>query len=353
MYRLRLFPANPLLRWYFYCIFFLSMSEQGKKRAEKRFVKMFLDRMMAEKNISSHTILAYTLDLGQFFDFLRGIGAWGEESGRGALAAIDHTLVRAFSGTLHEKGLSPATMERKLSTLRAFFQYLNQVDILKGNPARGVSLPAKPKRTPDFLTRGEALALLDDGGGPGPSAARDRVILELFYATGARASELASLSVEDVDLGGGFLTLRGKGNKKRIVPFGHPAWQALRDLLSSPLQRKSDALGLPVFINARGGRLSVRSIHSIVKKRARRAGLGRPVAPHKLRHTFATHLLDGGADLRVIQEMLGHASLSTTQKYTHVGLGRLMEVYDAAHPRASLGGGAAGQNGKTSSKVIR
>ncbi|MGK7346283.1 MAG: tyrosine-type recombinase/integrase [Candidatus Nitrospinota bacterium M3_3B_026] len=330
------------------------MSGQDKNRAEDRFIKMFLDRMMAEKNISMNTVLAYTLDLRQFFDFLRGIGAWGEKSGQGALAAMDHTLVRAFSGTLYEKSFSPATMERKLSTLRAFFQYLNQVDILKGNPARGVSLPAKPKRTPDFLTRGEASALLDGvAGGAGPAEARDRAILEVLYATGARASELAALSVEDVDFGSRFMTVHGKGGKKRIIPFGRAAEQALRDLLDTPPERKSDARGLPVFTNARGGRLSVRSIHSIVKERARRAGLGRPVAPHKLRHTFATSLLDNGADLRVIQEMLGHASLSTTQKYTHVGLGRLMEVYDAAHPRASLDGGAAGQNGKTSSKVIR
>jgi integrase/recombinase XerC len=168
------------------------------------------------------------------------------------------------------------------------------------------------------------------------SSLRDRAILELLYATGMRVSEMASLSVEDIDFDRGFITVKGKGKKERLVPFGKKADEAINRLFGKTGKVDADHHGTPVFLNRSHKRLSSRSIHSIVKKYAKSVGLDRPVAPHRLRHTFATHLLDGGADLRAIQEMLGHASLSTTQKYTHVSLSRLMEVYDDAHPRASL-----------------
>ncbi len=227
-------------------------------------------------------------------------------------------------------------MERKLSTLRAFFRRLTQTGVLPRNPGKDVDLPSKPKRLPDFLTTGEAAALMEAPGDDDASPLSDRAILELLYATGMRVSEMASLSVEDIDFHRGFITVKGKGKKERLVPFGQKARGALRRLLDEIHKSEADRYGTPVFLNRYKKRLSSRSIHSIVKKYARKVGLDRPVAPHRLRHTFATHLLDGGADLRAIQEMLGHSSLSTTQKYTHVSLSRLMEVYDDAHPRASL-----------------
>jgi len=202
------------------------------------------------------------------------------------------------------------------------------------NPARNIPLPSKPKLTPDFLTPDEVFALVENPKGDDLSSIRDRAMLELFYATGMRASEMESLCVKDIDWSNEFITVRGKGKKERLVPFGVKAVNALRRLVDAAQKRIGDALGDPVFLNKSGRRLTVRSIHSVVKLWGRKSGLDRTVAPHKLRHTFATHLLDNGADLRMIQEMLGHSSLSTTQKYTHVGLKQLMKVYDDAHPRA-------------------
>lgn len=301
-------------------------------------IEMFIDHVMAEKNASMNTALAYTVDLRQFFEFLRAAKLWGGDDNEN-LATIDTGAVRAFMGSLHRRGLSPGAMERKLSTLRAFFLYLNRIGITGDNPARGVSLPSKPKKTPDFLTPDEVTALVeseagDDGGGL--KKTRDKAIIELLYATGVRVSELVSLSVEDIDFDRKVVTVLGKGGKRRQVPFGAKAEAALRALLEADVERKPDKSGIPVFVNRLGGRLTARSVHSIVRERARRIGMGRPVAPHRLRHTFATHMLDCGADLRAIQEMLGHSSLSTTQKYTHVGLRQLMKVYDEAHPRAVM-----------------
>jgi len=303
---------------------------------EKKYIEMFLDRMTAERNASSHTVRAYAADLRQFFQFLRGIRIWGEDSENKDFSAIDQGLVRLFMGSLHKRGLSPVTMERKLSTLRAFFRFLNQVDVIRQNPAKSVSSPSKPKTTPDFLTPDEVTALVESPNGSDAKSLRDKAILELFYATGARVSELASLSVEDIDFDRKVITIHGKGGKDRVTPFGSRAEKALRAHLAIQGGEGSDKLGVPVFTNRSAKRLSVRSIYSVVRDRAGKVGIDRPVAPHKLRHTFATHMLDGGANLRDIQEMMGHSSLSTTQKYTHVGLRRLMRVYDAAHPRASL-----------------
>jgi len=306
------------------------------KEPEGRYIAMFLDYMLAEKNASGHTLSAYRLDLRQFFEFLRAISRWGDGDGAERLRAIDRAAVKKFVGSLYRANYAPGTLERKLSTLRAFFRSLIQDGRLERNPARDVDLPSKPKTLPDFLTVDETAALLGADKPAGPADIRDRAALELFYATGARAAEMAALSVENIDFDRGFITLKGKGKKERLVPFGVKAEQAIRRLLDLPGARQPDGLGTPLFLNRFGNRLSVRSIHALVRRRASRIGLGRPVAPHRLRHTFATHLLDGGADLRAIQEMLGHASLSTTQKYTHVSLQKLMRVYDDAHPRASL-----------------
>ncbi|MDH5639409.1 MAG: tyrosine recombinase XerC [Nitrospinota bacterium] len=301
--------------------------------------------LMAEMDASAHTLKAYKADLRQFFAF----GAHSslfvpDPTSSHPFNQISRSHVRSFAAHLSRLRLGPATMERKLSSLRSFFRFLQrhgQVDI---NPATQVELPSKPKKPPGFLTVDETFALIGAAENlDAPNGPRDLAILELFYATGMRVSELAALCVGDVDLAGGMIKVKGKGKKERLTPVGGAAGRALSLIISGANQDQ------PVFLNNRGGRLSVRSIHSIVKRSARLAGLGRPVGPHRLRHSFATHLLEGGADLRAIQEMLGHSSLSTTQKYTHVNLKKLMEVYDSAHPRAHTATGKTGaiKPGKT------
>lgn len=310
---------------------------------EKPAIEQFLDRMMVEKNASQHTVKAYNLDLRQFFSFLREKNAWSDQNVPGDFQKISVSIIRKFVQALYSKKMSPATMERKLSTIRAFFGYQCQLGVMHKNQAKQISLPSKPKKNPDILTPDEVFALLDhnpEGIDPYQKQ-RDKTICELLYATGMRASEVFALSIEDIDFSRKLVKVKGKGKKERLVPFGSKAEKAVLALISESPVSHVDFLGAPVFLNRSKERLSVRSIHAIVKKASKRAGLGRPVAPHRLRHSFATHLLDGGADLRVIQEMLGHESLSTTQKYTHVSLARLMEVYDASHPRAS------GDNKKT------
>lgn len=300
--------------------------------SEQLFVDMFLDHMTVEKNASINTLRAYSSDLRQFFTFLREIKFWDNSSTQKKLASINSAHIRKFLISLRKRGLTDTALERKLSTLRSFFQSLSLRGILNSNPAREVPAPSKPKTTPDFLTPDEVFRLLDTP--PIHPNLRDNTILELLYATGARASEVASLSVGDIDFDRKLISIHGKGNKDRVVPFGARAGLLLQQLLEENPAVQSDSFGVPLFLNRWQKRLSVRSIHSIVKARAKSSGMDRAVAPHKLRHTFATHLLDNGADLRTIQEMLGHSSLSTTQKYTHVSLKKLMQVYDDAHPRA-------------------
>jgi integrase/recombinase XerC len=218
---------------------------------------------------------------------------------------------------------------RKLAALRSCFRFLVRRGVLEGNPAREARSPRQPRRLVTFLPIDEATQLVDGRGVGGESRARDVAILELLYASGLRVSELAGLDLDDLDRTERTLRVLGKGRKERIVPYGDAAAGALERWLG----KRGEASGA-VFTNARGGRLTVRSIHTIVRRAARAAGITRRVSPHTLRHTFATHLLDGGADLRAIQELLGHSRLSTTQRYTHVGAEQLMKVYDRAHPRA-------------------
>ena len=313
------------------------MNRTGEVRSDETgLIDQFIDHLMAEKNASEHTERAYRIDLSQFFIFLRSKKLWPEKMGEGDLSHISAGVMRKYIQFLHAQKLTPASMERKLSTLRAFFTYQLQLGILEKNPAREVSLPSKPKKNPDTLTPDEVFALLDQ---PYDESnyyeTRNHTLLELLYATGIRVSEAVSMSHSDIDFDRGLVKVRGKGKKERLTPFGEKAARLLCSLMEKTSKPVTDLLGVPLFINRTGSRLSVRSAHAIVKKQAVRAGIGRPVAPHRLRHSFATHLLDSGADLRTIQEMLGHESLSTTQKYTHVGLARLMSVYDAAHPRAT------------------
>ncbi|MFH2098451.1 MAG: tyrosine-type recombinase/integrase, partial [Pseudomonadota bacterium] len=241
-------------------------------------------------------------------------------------------------GFLHKKGDSRASMARKLSALRSFYRFLEKMGAIDRNPAKAVATPKKEKKAVSWLTVDEAFDLLDASTGTPVLDLRDRAILETLYSTGVRVAELAGTNLYDLDYRAGTLRVTGKGNKQRIVPIGQKAREAIREYRAAleedgPEGRDPGA----VFLNHRGGRLTVRSIARVVDKAVLRAGLGRPVSPHGFRHSFATHLLDGGADLRSVQELLGHVSLSTTGVYTHVSMDRLAKAYDRAHPRARLG----------------
>ncbi len=283
-------------------------------------VDQFLRYLSVERGASNHTLRSYRTDLADCAAFL-------ERRRLGALPAADTRALRAYLADLHERGLARSSVARRLAALRSFYHFLIRRGHARANPARELHTPKLPKRLPTYLPIDESEALLRADGPATATAVRDRAALELLYATGVRVAELAGLDVEDLDLREGAVRVLGKGGRERIVPVGRKAVEALRTYLGD---RATGA----VFLSERGGRLTVRSIHRLVRGRARAAGLYRRVSPHTLRHTFATHLLDAGADLRLIQELLGHARLGTTQKYTHVTTDRLMKVYDAAHPRA-------------------
>ena len=284
-------------------------------------VEEFLKYMRVQRGASEHTLRAYGKDLDRYFEFLEG-----EEPDSPA-------VVRAFLAFELAGGAARSTVSRRLATLRSFFSFLHREGVISANPAKLVNSPKVPKRLPRFLSIDEVFDLLSQAGasagGPGQFSTRDRAILELAYSSGLRVSELEGLNVGSLDITEGRVRVMGKGHKERIVPVGSKALAALKEYLEGrgPVQRDK-----PMFLNRNGGRLSDRGIRRVVKKYAALMSLGPDVTPHTLRHTFATHLLHGGADLRVIQELLGHASLSTTQKYTHLDIAQLMEVYDKAHP---------------------
>jgi integrase/recombinase XerC len=246
-----------------------------------------------------------------------------------SIDAADSRLVRAYVAHLHQLGLRKSSIGRKLAAIRSFYRFLVRRGGLAKNPATDVGSPKVPKKLPSFLPPDELVLLLDAKPIGAGGEERDRAILETFYATGIRCAELRTLDLADIDRSSGTIRVLGKGGKERVVPIGDQALAAIDAYLAIRGARKG-----PLFLNRKGDRLTVRSIHRIVRARARRAGISRRVSPHTLRHTFATHLLDAGADLRFIQELLGHARLSTTQKYTHVSSDHLMKVYDQAHPRA-------------------
>jgi integrase/recombinase XerC len=286
----------------------------------------FLRHLERERNASPNTIRAYGEDLAQFTAHLR------RELGREPRPEdADHLAIRGFLAELHRRGLAKSSAARKLAGLRTFFRYLCREGRLETNPARLLATPRRDKRIPAVLDEAQVQALLDMPG-DGLEATRGRAILELLYATGIRCAELVSLDVGEVDLGARMVRVLGKGRKERVVLFGHRAEETLRAWLAERrrLRPKTDAL----FLNARGGRLTDRSVRALVARRVEQVALRRRCSPHTLRHSFATHLLTRGADLRAIQELLGHASLSTTQRYTHVDTRHLVEVYKKAHPRA-------------------
>ncbi len=292
----------------------------------KKATLAFLRHLEVERNASAHTIKAYGDDLAQFAEHLR------EELGREPQPKdADHLLIRGFLARLHRRGLKKTSSARKLASLRTFFRYLCREGVLESNPARVLLSPRVEKRIPVHLEEAEVARFLDVPGDTDP-ALRARAILELLYATGIRCGELVGLDLGEVDLEGRMVRVLGKGRKERIVPFGGQAREALRAYLPARLRARprSDAL----FVNLKGGRLTDRSVRSLVSLRVRQVALEQRVSPHALRHSFATHLLQRGADLRSIQELLGHASLSTTQRYTHVNTKQILQMYSRTHPRA-------------------
>ncbi len=317
----------------------------------------YLTYLKAERDASAHTLRNYRVDLTQFLEFLRD-----REPGRAVPgpSAVDHLAIRGFLARLHAAGLARTSLARKLATLRSFFAFLCRRGALEANPAALLQGPRLPARATPHLSVDEVFQLLAATGGGNPAAGtttrgapaapalRDRAILELFYASGLRIGELVGLNLSAVDLQAGLVRVQGKGRKERIVPVGRTAREALRAYVeggrAGRLPDGRTAAGAePLFLNRRGGRLTARSVSRIVLRHLLASGLGKKITPHGLRHSFATHLLSAGADLRSIQELLGHARLSTTQRYTHVGLDRVLQVYDQAHPRArltALGAGA-------------
>jgi len=292
-------------------------------------VRSFLTYLKVERGASPHTLRNYEADLRQFLEFLRTL----HEGSVPAPAAIDSYAVRSFLAARAGVGDAKSSLGRKLATVRSLFKYLGREGIIPHSPAATVVTPKKEQRLPRVLSADDAKRLMEDPGTARPRSARDQAILEVLYSAGVRVAELVGLNVEDVDLEAGAATVMGKGRKERVVLLGEQAVSALRTHLASP-PPWAGREPAPLFRNSRGGRLTTRSVERIVAEQCRALPNFPTMTPHTLRHSFATHLLDGGADLRAIQEMLGHASLSTTQQYTHVALDRLMETYDKAHPRA-------------------
>jgi len=304
----------------------------------KELIERFLEHLRVERNVSTHTLRSYASDLEQFRSFLWSAGFHRDEK-KGDIRAekIDHLAIRAYLSRLYREH-KKSSLARKLAAQRSFFRYLVDEGLMKRSPAEIVATPKQEKNLPSFLSVDEVFALVEKPDRATPWGARDRAILETLYSCGIRVSELVGLSDGDADFQLGIVRVYGKGRKERIVPIGGKAIEALRAYLPRRdevlARRKKSGPRAPLFINPRGTRLTARSVARILQKHVLQSGLLRKVSPHALRHTFATHLLDAGADLRAIQEMLGHVSLSTTQRYTHVSMDKLMEVYDKAHPRA-------------------
>ena len=293
-------------------------------------IEAFLEALR-NRALSEHTLLNYELDLRQFENFVT--------LRKAALESVDHLFVRDFLNHLYEKEkLQKSSVARKLACLRTFFKFLVRDGRLKANPAELVSSPRLPKKLPSYLGESEAAAVVEMPKGPSVKDLRDRAILELLYASGLRVRELAGLNDENLDLPQQLVRVFGKGKKQRIVPFGEYAAGALARYLAARaragLTQPEDDGQIPVFISLRGRRLNARDVQRLIERTRLLLPSGRRMTPHTLRHTFATHLLERGADLRAIQELLGHSSLATTQKYTHVSLEHLRAEYDKAHPKA-------------------
>lgn len=286
-----------------------------------KYIDQFLRYLEIEKGVSTHTLRSYKKDLEELFEYVK---TKPEE--------IDMVDIRGFIAEQIKKGLNKTTVSRRLSSIRSFFSYLYRERCITFNPAKLVSHIRTAKLLPRFLSVDDAFSLVEKPEGIGFLPARDRAVLELLYSSGLRVSELAGLNTDDIHLKDALIKIRGKGKKERIVPIGSKAIDAVKTYLVERMLFKSKDRAL--FLNRLGSRLTDRSVRRIVVKYARTLGYNEKVSPHTLRHTFASHLLQGGADLRVIQELLGHSSLSTTQRYTHLDITHLMDVYDRSHPLA-------------------
>jgi integrase/recombinase XerC len=308
-------------------------------------LKAFLKFLALNRNASAHTVRAYESDVSQFLD--HAAAAAGRAAAALDLASLDRAALRAFLAELHRQGQSRATAARKLAGVRTFLRYLRREGAIEDDPSALVATPKREIRMPAHLSESEMGALLAAPAGDTPLSRRDRTILELFYASGLRLSELAGLDVDDVNLSAKMVRVLGKGGKERIVPFNASSAKAIREYLKDreaitagrdgqnpPSASRRSRPSSPLFVNYRGGRLTVRSIDRLVRRYVAATSARLGISPHALRHSFATHLLQRGADLRVIQELLGHARLSTTQRYTHVNAAQLLEVYRKSHPRA-------------------
>ena len=295
----------------------------------KRHIEAFLEALRL-RAVSEHTLAAYESDLRDFETFLKSRNA--------AIESIDHLVIRDYLGQLYERRLEKTSVSRKLACLRTFFKFLVRDGRLKSNPAELISSPRLPKKLPSYLSEDEAATVVEMPIGDAFKDLRDRAILELLYASGLRVRELVGLNDENLDMAQQLVRVFGKGRKQRIVPFGEFAARALTAYVE---ERDSQGLALseedgqtPIFVSVNGRRLNARDVQRLVEKTRLSLPSGRRLTAHTLRHSFATHLLENGADLRAIQELLGHSSLATTQKYTHVSLEHLRAEYDKAHPKA-------------------
>ena len=301
------------------------------------WIEKYLDYLRYQRNASVHTLRNYASDLKQFTEYLT-VQPSGDRRPEPELGQIDNITIREYLGSLYQRHNKKASVARKLATLRSFMNYLSREGAIHVNPAKLVATPRLEKRLPEYLMSETIVKLIEAPDGSTALGRRDRAILELLYATGARVGELVGLDMGDIHLGEGLVRVLGKGRKERMIPFGQKALEALENYLGAREEilkaggagQEADAL----FLNSRGGRLTSRSVGNIVNRYVNQLAEQLKVHPHTLRHTFATHMLDAGADLRSIQELLGHESLSTTQKYTHVSTEQLLRVYHASHPRA-------------------
>ena len=307
------------------------------------WIEKFLDYLRFQKNASPHTLRNYTSDLQQFFVHLTHTPK-GEPRPAPELEQIDNLTIREFLGALYQKRNTKASVARKLATLRSFMKFLSAQGAIQTNPAKIVASPKLESRLPDYVSIDAITQLIEAPDADTDLGKRDRAILELLYGAGLRVSELVGLNLGDISVGEGLIKVVGKGRKERIVPFGSRAAEALESYLvvrtkrvrarASSQKKTGTPEGEAVFLNFRGGRLTSRSVGNIVDRYVGQLAQKLKVHPHTLRHTFATHMLNAGADLRAIQELLGHESLSTTQKYTHVSAEQLVRIYQSCHPRA-------------------
>jgi len=305
----------------------------------EQLIAQFLEHLRYERNVSEHTLRNYAIDLGQFLDHLAPADPSTGERRLPEARDIDHITIREWLSALHAAQKKKSSVARKLAALRTFFQFLIREGVVEVNPAKLVSTPRLEKKLPNHLSVEDAVRFIETPDLNTDLGKRDRAILEMLYGTGVRVSELVKLGLRDVDFKNRTVRVKGKRRKERIVPFGEPALHALMNWLTvrgaflqnaAPEERDNDA----VFLNYQGTRITTRSVGRMVDKYIKICAGIHDISPHSLRHSFATHLLDSGADLRDIQELLGHARLSTTQIYTHVSMEKLIEVYDKAHPKA-------------------